>query len=644
MTQRRPITYNPEERKETIRLVKQAKSGDQDAMARLIEQSEQMVYINCLRLLKDPEEARDMAQEVFLTVFLKLDTLKKPEAFFEWVKIITVNKCRNKLKENNPYFFLEDMNGPAQSLYEEKDEGDPYARFEDRRDQISPDKYLDKKEVQDLVIHLIDDLPDAQRMVLILFYYDDYSIREIARIMEISEGTVKSRLAYGRLALKKALEKEKKKGNILFGRTPVTFLAYIAHFLKKSLSDNQDELSALKGTVSAAAGASASSTGTAATGAATTSAGGSVISAADSLAVQSANAFISGGLSLKGLSLTALWTTAWGKAVVTTVAGAVLIGSVAGGISIAAKAREPEPVLVEVQGTIQETRESSTEENSIEEEVSDSMREAQEEPVQEERAQAVPENTTETSSDQSEENTETLTAETEASTEEPVTTAVVTEQSEAYEEIVETTESAESTIMIDSTPETTESSTEPEQQASEQSEAEKQSSVAEESSTLTEEELLAELEETLEREQANLIGTQANYDNALEDYEDTLAWVENDLSEGRKICERERNSWKVSYESMVAYNEQEGIDYYSEEEIAEALSYYQKWQGLYDFMISATAEDAKNQIFPEDFDNLNVSGAILAEKAENLAVWQTLLDENKIRLEEAQAALDAAKQ
>ena len=56
---------------------------------------------------------------------------------------------------------------------------------------------------------------------------------------------------------------------------------------------------------------------------------------------------------------------------------------------------------------------------------------------------------------------------------------------------------------------------------------------------------------------------------------------------------------------MVAYNEQEGIDYYTEEEIAEALSYYQKWQGLYDFMISATAEDAKNQIFPEDFDNLN---------------------------------------
>ena len=84
-------------------------------MSRLIEKSEQMVYTNCLHLLKNPEEARDMAQEVYLTVFLKLDTLKKPEAFFEWVKVIKINKCKNKLKQGNPYFLLEDANGPATS-------------------------------------------------------------------------------------------------------------------------------------------------------------------------------------------------------------------------------------------------------------------------------------------------------------------------------------------------------------------------------------------------------------------------------------------------------------------------------------------------------------------------------------------------
>ena len=618
-------------------------------MARLIEQSEQMVYINCLRLLKDPEEARDMAQEVFLTVFVKLDTLKKPEAFFEWVKIITVNKCRNKLKKSNPYFLLEDMNGPAQSLYEEKDEGDPYARFEDRRDQISPDKYLDKKEVQDLVIRLIDDLPDAQRMVLILFYYDDYSIREIARIMEISEGTVKSRLAYGRLALKKSLEKEKKKGNILYGRTPVSLLAYIAHFLKKSFSDHQDEISAMKGTASAAAGASASSTGTAAASAAahaasTGTAGSSLISAVDTLAVESANAFISGGLSLKGLSLTALWATAWGKAVVTTVAGAVLIGSVAGGTSLAAKARGPEPVPVEVQGTIQEARESSAEENSVLEEESvleeptqeNSIQEesAQEESSQQERAQTVPENTAENSTNQTTEYIETVTAETEAPSEEAETATVMTEQSEAYEGIVETTESTEPAATAESTPEVTETSVEPEEQ----------SSAMEESSVSVNEEQIAELEENLEWEKNNLINIQGNYDNAIQGYESALAFAEENLSEGRKICERERDFWKEEYENQVAFNEQEGSDYFSEEEIAYSFSWYQKWQGLYDIVIPATVEDAKNQIFPEEFENINVAGKNLVEKEEELALWQTLWDEQEARVNEAQAALDAAKQ
>ena len=296
-----------------------------------------MVYTNCLRLLKDPEEARDMAQEVYLTVFLKLNTLKKPEAFFDWIKVIKVNKCKNKLKENNPYFLFEDANGPAQPLYEEKDQTDPYAFIEDKHDQISPDKTLDTKETQELLINLIDDLPDAQRMALILFYYDDYSIREISRIMDISEGTVKSRLAYGRLGLKRALEKEKKKGYVLYGRTPVALLAYIAHFLKKTFSDHPDEslflsireavLAALQesghiaGTTAAAGSASA---------AGSAAAGNTLISAADAAVVESANAFISSGLSLKGFSLAGLWATAWGKAAITTIASAALIGSVAG--------------------------------------------------------------------------------------------------------------------------------------------------------------------------------------------------------------------------------------------------------------------------------------------------------------------------
>ena len=392
ISRRRSLTYNPEDKKEIIRLVTKARSGSKEAMSHLIEKSEQMVYTNCLRLLKNPEEARDMAQEVYLAVFLKLDTLKKPEAFFEWVKVIKINKCKNKLKQGNPYFLLEDSNGPAVSPFEEKDDGDPYAHIEDKRDQISPDKTLDTRETQELLINLIDDLPDAQRMVLILFYYDDYSIKQIARIMEISEGTVKSRLAYGRLGLKKALEKEKKKGTVLYGRVPVSLLAYIAHFLKKSFSDHQDESVLLS--IRKAVLATLQESGIAA-GTSTGAASGTLISSVDSLAVESANAFISGGLSLKGFSLATLWATAWGKAAITTIASAALIGSVAGGISLAAKIKQPEPIPVESREILQEENvEESTE--SIPEQSGEAITETSPEEVSETSASVQATETSET--------------------------------------------------------------------------------------------------------------------------------------------------------------------------------------------------------------------------------------------------------
>ena len=200
-------------------------------MSRLIELCEQSVYCNCLYLLRNEEEAKDMAQEVLLTVFTKLDTLKREEAFFEWVKIIAVNKCKNKLKRANPYFLLEG-NGEASD-----EETDPYSRFADRHDQVSPEKSLDRREVKELLVKCVEELPDAQRLCIVLFYYDDLSIKQIARLMEVSEGTVKSRLAYGRLNLKKELEREKKRGTTLFGRTPVVLLGYVAYFLKKQFDD-----------------------------------------------------------------------------------------------------------------------------------------------------------------------------------------------------------------------------------------------------------------------------------------------------------------------------------------------------------------------------------------------------------------------
>ena len=618
---RRPPTYNPEEKKEIIRLVNQAKGGAKEAMSRLIEQSEPLVYSNCLRLLNDPEEARDMAQEVYLTIFLKLDTLKKPEAFFDWVKVIKVNKCKNKLKQNNPYFLLEDANGPAQPLYEEKDQTDPYAFIEDKHDQISPDKTLDTKETQELLFDLINDLPDAQRMVLILFYYDDYSIRESARLMEISEGTVKSRLAYGRLALKKALEKEKKKGNILYGRTPVSLLAYIAYFLKKTFPDQSDEviLSSIRETVLAALSESSAASAGVAGGA-----GSALISAVDTAAVESANAFISGGLSLKGLSLTALWATAWGKAAITTIASAALIGSVAGGISLTARTKQPEPIPVETADILQEeTLEESTE--STPEQNLEEPAESIPEPNREASAETSQEEVIETSAFvQTEEASEPVIVETNESGNLPVETEQTTENSETIqvtEPASESTETEQTTIVKESsgTPEET-------------------------SDTNSDEETIVQLEQELVQQQVNMEGVQANYDNALASYQDALSFAEENLSEAKLICERELNTWTESYANLLQGYEGQELDEEGKQDVALHEEQIARWQSNYNIVMSATIEDVKNQIFPADFENVNVAGANLAEKEQEFIFWEDLRKEQQARLDEAQAALDAAKQ
>ena len=292
-----------------------------DELTRLIELSEQMVFLNCRYMLRDGEEAKDMAQEVYLTVFTKLSTLKRPEAFFDWVKIIKINKCKNRLKKANPYFLLENASG-------EEEELDPYALFADQRDQTSPDKSLDTKETKELLLEHIGRLPDAQRLCVILFYYDDLSLKEIAQLMEISVGTVKSRLAYARLRLKKSLEAEKRRGSTLYGRTPAAFLAYIAYFLKKQFQDQQDD--ALLRSILTDSLAAVEAAGGSGVGAAGMAAG----AALEAGVAESAYAFVTGSLSLKGLTLGALWATTAGKAVISTVVGMALIWSVAGGIRL----------------------------------------------------------------------------------------------------------------------------------------------------------------------------------------------------------------------------------------------------------------------------------------------------------------------
>lgn len=174
-------------------LVERAKMGDQQAIAALYEKTSRKAYYLSLQLVKDQDQAQDILQDAFLKVFTNLNMLQQPENFQGWLDTIVINKSKDYLKKKKPVLFSQ-MTG--------SEEPDSEPDFEDERGYFSPEKQVDYQETKRLVQEMIDRLPEEQRMAVVLYYLENLSVGQIARLMECSEGTIKSRLNYGRKSIK----------------------------------------------------------------------------------------------------------------------------------------------------------------------------------------------------------------------------------------------------------------------------------------------------------------------------------------------------------------------------------------------------------------------------------------------------------
>ena len=203
-------------------LVSSAKSGNKKSFDKLYELTHNDVWYNCLSLLKDEENAKDIMQETYITAFLKLDTLKDEEKFCGWVTTIAVNLCKKKLKGKVEYQI-----------------DDEVLITEAETDELMlPEEYITKTEKRKVLLQIMEDtLSFNQYQTVLMFYFDEMSISEIAQGLEISEGTVKSRLNSSRAKMKTAIEDyEKKSGDKLHGVVVVPFFTTIFKEEAKSLA------------------------------------------------------------------------------------------------------------------------------------------------------------------------------------------------------------------------------------------------------------------------------------------------------------------------------------------------------------------------------------------------------------------------
>lgn len=183
---------------EVHELVKQTKSGDNKAFDKLYKLTEKEIWYTCISFLRDETTAQDVMQDTYITAFLKIKSLKKENQFKSWLNRIAVNKCKDYLK------------GKGEILL-----SDEILENEVVQDEVTiPEEYITNNAKREIILKLMEDtLSHAQYQTVFLFYFSEMSIPEIAEVMEVSEGTVKSRLNSSRAKIKTAVEKYEEENN-----------------------------------------------------------------------------------------------------------------------------------------------------------------------------------------------------------------------------------------------------------------------------------------------------------------------------------------------------------------------------------------------------------------------------------------------
>lgn len=166
-------------------LIKRAQSGDGEALITLIESYKQEMFRIAFGILKNNMDAADAIQDTALTCYEKIETLKDPAFFKYWMFKILINHCRRVLKERHKMVSIQEMQECGSRTSLEKDVTD-HIEFFRLMNQIDP-KY---------------------RIILLLYYAEEFTIKEIGEILGLNENTVKTRLSRGRSIYKKLYLKE----------------------------------------------------------------------------------------------------------------------------------------------------------------------------------------------------------------------------------------------------------------------------------------------------------------------------------------------------------------------------------------------------------------------------------------------------
>jgi RNA polymerase sigma-70 factor (ECF subfamily) len=190
---------SPRIQKETI---ENCKAGDDKAFTEIVHHYQKRVFNITYRMLGNFEEAKDVAQEVFISVFKSIKDLKEGIKFDAWLTQITINHCRNRWKylKRRKYFDSDSFDDPV-----ETENGAIVKAIYDPSD--NPETLYEKKVIQQFIQRGLLNLKEDQRELVVLRDLQGFSYEEMGELLGLPEGTIKSRLHRARMDLKGILER-----------------------------------------------------------------------------------------------------------------------------------------------------------------------------------------------------------------------------------------------------------------------------------------------------------------------------------------------------------------------------------------------------------------------------------------------------
>jgi RNA polymerase sigma-70 factor (ECF subfamily) len=182
-----------------VSMAHRAAGGDHVAFARLMRRYNRRLYRLARAVLKDPAEADDVLQEVYLSAYRSLRQFRGDAALSTWLARLVLNECTGRLRRHhrrqNVVPMVSSTNRP---------EVDTVAA----RDSELPDTAIARAQIRDILEHKLDELPEPYRLVFVLRSVEELSVQDTAQTLDIPEDTVRSRHFRARSLLREALAQE----------------------------------------------------------------------------------------------------------------------------------------------------------------------------------------------------------------------------------------------------------------------------------------------------------------------------------------------------------------------------------------------------------------------------------------------------